>query len=65
LFADTAYCRSPVASRWYKYDDHEVMEISSSDIKVRLTRYKVFCLFSCLLSLTGYYIVLSYDDVKH
>jgi len=34
LCVDTAYCRSPVTTKWYKYDDHEVTEISSSNIKV-------------------------------
>ena len=36
--ADTAYCKSPVNQRWYKYDDHEVYEISKSDIKVSCLR---------------------------
>jgi ubiquitin C-terminal hydrolase len=29
----TAYCRSPVTSKWYKYDDQEVSEMSTSNIK--------------------------------
>ncbi|XP_072838162.2 ubiquitin carboxyl-terminal hydrolase 8 isoform X1 [Pogona vitticeps] len=29
----TAYCKSSVKQRWYKFDDHEVSEISSSSVK--------------------------------
>ena len=36
---DTAACRSPANLHWYKYDDHEVYEMSSSDIKVCLNLF--------------------------
>ncbi|XP_075984390.1 ubiquitin specific protease 8 isoform X2 [Anticarsia gemmatalis] len=29
----TAYCKSSVYGKWYKYDDHVVTEISSSEVK--------------------------------
>ncbi|XP_048242717.1 ubiquitin carboxyl-terminal hydrolase 8-like [Haliotis rufescens] len=29
----TAYCRNPCTKKWYKYDDHEVYEMSSSNVK--------------------------------
>jgi ubiquitin carboxyl-terminal hydrolase 8 len=28
----TAYCKNTAYSKWYKFDDHEVNEISSSDV---------------------------------
>jgi len=28
----TAYCKNTAYSKWYKFDDHEVSEISSSDV---------------------------------
>ncbi|KAL0269128.1 UNVERIFIED_CONTAM: hypothetical protein PYX00_006961 [Menopon gallinae] len=29
----TAYCKSAIYKKWYKFDDHEVFEISPSDVK--------------------------------
>lgn len=29
----TAYCRNAIKQRWYKFDDHEVSEISASSVK--------------------------------
>ncbi|XP_067653000.1 ubiquitin carboxyl-terminal hydrolase 8-like [Haliotis asinina] len=29
----TAYCRNPCTKKWYKFDDHEVYEMSRSDVK--------------------------------
>ncbi|ESO95142.1 hypothetical protein LOTGIDRAFT_215305 [Lottia gigantea] len=29
----TAYCQNPSSRKWYKFDDHEVYDISSSDVK--------------------------------
>ncbi|GFR96123.1 ubiquitin carboxyl-terminal hydrolase 8 [Elysia marginata] len=29
----TAFCRNPVNKRWYKFDDQDVYEISTSDVK--------------------------------
>lgn len=34
ICSDTASCRSPVDGRWYKYDDHEVNEMSANSIRV-------------------------------
>lgn len=34
VLVDTAYCKSPIAAKWYKFDDQDVSEISKSDIKV-------------------------------
>lgn len=28
----TAYCKNTAYNKWYKFDDHEVSEISSSDV---------------------------------
>ncbi|KAG7468754.1 ubiquitin carboxyl-terminal hydrolase 8, partial [Solea senegalensis] len=29
----TAYCKNALKQRWYKFDDHEVSEISTSSVK--------------------------------
>ncbi|KAK7479103.1 hypothetical protein BaRGS_00029621 [Batillaria attramentaria] len=29
----TAFCRNPCTTKWYKFDDHEVYEMSKSDVK--------------------------------
>ena len=29
----TAYCKNVLKQRWYKFDDHEVSEISTSSVK--------------------------------
>lgn len=29
----TAYCKNPIKQRWFKFDDHEVSEISSSSVR--------------------------------
>lgn len=29
----TAYCKNANKQRWYKFDDHEVSEISTSSVK--------------------------------
>lgn len=29
----TAYCKNAPKQRWYKFDDHEVSEISTSSVK--------------------------------
>lgn len=29
----TAYCKSVLKQRWYKFDDHEVSDISTSTVK--------------------------------
>lgn len=29
----TAYCRNPCTTKWHKFDDHEVYEMSKSDVK--------------------------------
>ncbi|XP_036399789.1 ubiquitin carboxyl-terminal hydrolase 8 isoform X1 [Megalops cyprinoides] len=29
----TAYCKNTIKQRWYKFDDHEVMDISTSSVK--------------------------------
>ena len=34
FIADTAHCKNPVNQHWFKFDDHEVYEISKSDIRV-------------------------------
>lgn len=30
-----AYCKHPIRSKWYKYDDHDVSELQISDVKTQ------------------------------
>ena len=34
LSVDTAYCKNASSKKWYKYDDHEVYDITNRDIQV-------------------------------
>ena len=36
VISDTAYCKNPHLHKWFKFDDHEVYELSRSDVKVSL-----------------------------
>jgi len=30
-----AYCKHPIRSKWYKYEDHEVTDLQISDVKTQ------------------------------
>jgi len=29
----TAYCKNPLKQRWFKFDDHEVSDVSASSVR--------------------------------